>query len=215
MDRDEILTRYRRYREIGIAHHSAALKHVSRQSILDNTGRLGLRQGRDLVADSENELMLAFDLAIYAARHGHSRAIDRYAKAAPIAPGSDEALVLDAMRTARFGIYRVQRRHDTVGLVVLDIAREIDIWLVDEGLEQTTDEEIAFAARLCQFSDFAMTSGMVVPVDHELLEQAFDAVPVLARGEPEEIMADSRFITTLYRAVIARGYFALGGDEEE
>ena len=65
-----------------------------------------------LVAESLDEMTLAFDLAIHTARPGHSRAIDRYARAAQLPPGSDEFVVLEAMRQARFSVWRVERRHE-------------------------------------------------------------------------------------------------------
>ena len=57
-------------------------------------------------AESFDELTLAFDLAIHTARPDRTRAVDRYAGAAQLQPGSDEALVLEAMRRARFSVWR-------------------------------------------------------------------------------------------------------------
>jgi hypothetical protein len=51
-----------------------------------------------LIADSEEELTLVFDLAIYTAKEGRSQAIDRYASMAQLPSGTDELLMLDAMR---------------------------------------------------------------------------------------------------------------------
>ena len=215
MDRDEILTRYRRLRDIRVAHYEAALKCVSRPGIFDSARRLGLRQGQHLTTENPGELTLILDLSIYAGKDGHSRAIDRYAKAAAPAAGGEDAFVLDAMRAARFGVWRVVRRHETVGLVVLDAVRKVESWLVDERLEEAAEEGDSFATRLCQLGDFATTIGAIVPVDSEMLEEAFDAVPPLARGKPDDIIEDTRFVAAIYRAAIARGYFALDGDEEE
>jgi hypothetical protein len=51
---------------------------------------------------SQNAMIaVVFDLAIYAAKQGRSRAIDRYAQAAQLLHGFDEALMLEAMRRAR------------------------------------------------------------------------------------------------------------------
>jgi hypothetical protein len=54
---------------------------------------------------------MAFDLAIYTAPAGRSRAIDRYARSARFDPGSDEAIMLEAMCKARFAVLSVQHRH--------------------------------------------------------------------------------------------------------
>jgi hypothetical protein len=64
-----------------------------------------------------DDLNLAFELAIHTAPKDRSRAID-YARAVRLAPGSDEALVLEAMRCARFSIISFVRRHAVAGLIV-------------------------------------------------------------------------------------------------
>jgi hypothetical protein len=59
-----------------------------------------------------NELNFVNDLVVHTAPAARSRAIDRYARSAQLAPGSDEALVLEAMRVARFAILVIERRHE-------------------------------------------------------------------------------------------------------
>jgi hypothetical protein len=212
MDREEVLARYRRWRKISVDHHSAASRHLSRQAILDGARRLGLCRGRQIIADSGDELTLIADFALYTAGKGRLRGIDRYARAAALPPGSDEAFVLDAMCAAPFGLWRVQRRHEMVGVIVSDLSEEESgerIWLVDEGLDKSAAPGSAFAARLARFGDFAMHSGVVVPLDRAMLEDAFDA---LSEGE-EDWIEHPRFIGTLYRIAIERGYFALNDEK--
>jgi hypothetical protein len=91
--RGEVLARYRRLRAISVQHHSKVLEFLSHDAILHQARRLGLAQGKTLVVDNMEELHLAFDLAIHTAEMGRSRAIERYARSAQLAPGSDEALV--------------------------------------------------------------------------------------------------------------------------
>ena len=74
-DREEILTRYRRLREISTRHHSEALRFIPRSVLLGQARRLGLTAGKMLVADSMDELTLAFDLCLYTAAPGRSRGI--------------------------------------------------------------------------------------------------------------------------------------------
>jgi hypothetical protein len=84
MTRDEILQRYHYLRAISTGHHSGALKFLSRQGLLEHAKRLGLATGGMLVAESEAEMTLVFDLALYTAKEGRSRALDRYARATPL-----------------------------------------------------------------------------------------------------------------------------------
>jgi hypothetical protein len=115
MQREEILERYRHLRAISTRHHSAALDCLARPAILEQARHLRLAYGQALVAESEEEMTLIFDLAIHTAKPGRSRAIDRYAKAAALSSGSGEARVLEAMCGARFSIWRIERYHEPPG----------------------------------------------------------------------------------------------------
>jgi hypothetical protein len=66
LSRAEVLARYRQLREISKQHHSAVLQFLSGDAIMSQARRLGLAQGKTLVADSMDDLNLAFDLVIHA-----------------------------------------------------------------------------------------------------------------------------------------------------
>jgi len=203
--RDAVLARYRHLREISRRHHSDALKFLSKDAIVHHARRLGLADGNTLILDSMDELTLAFDLAIYTAPGGRSRVIDRYARSARFAPGSDEALVLEAMCNARFAIVSVQRRHQSAGLIVVDLFRNIELWLVDEGLERSLSAGTAFATRYYAPDRFVITAGVGMPVDLDLLTSALDSAPQLLRKSQAEAIEDRRFAEAVYRAAIADG----------
>jgi hypothetical protein len=205
LGRTEVLARYRHLRQISKQHHSAALDFLSKDGIISQARRLGLTQGKTLVLDSMDDLNLAFDLAIHTAPKDRSRAIDRYARAAGLSPESDEGLVLDAMRHARFAIIVILRRHDVAGLVVEDLCRGGEVWLVDEGLESSLPDGAALATRLCTPEDFAMTAGVLVPIDIELIEDAIADTPQLLRNRREELIDDRRFAEAIYRVALASG----------
>ena len=203
--REEILARYRSLREIGRRHHGEALKFVSSSALLEQARRLGLTVGKTLVAESMDELTLAVDLSLYTAAPGRSRAIDRHARSAGASPGSDDDVVLQAMCHTRSSIWQVKGRHDTAGLLVEDLMRRESVWLVDENLERTAPAGMALALRVRKPEAFAMTCGVIVPVDAALMDRVFDAVLGRVRGEPDVIANDRRFPTALYRLAIAAG----------
>lgn len=205
MDRDAIIERYRHLHDILVEHNAALVKHVSRQNIFDQARRLGLREGNRIFADSDDEITLVFDLAIYAPGRGRSRAIDRYRRALRLPPGSDEAHVVESMCAARFSIWRVERRHELAGLVVLDVIRRTEQWLVDLGLELTAEDGMSFAGHLFTPGPFSMTTGMPVPVDGEILEEVFDDLPPRHAPEPSSLADDPLFATLVCRAALAHG----------
>jgi hypothetical protein len=205
MTRSEILARYRHLRRIGKEQHQAVLDVIAPNVVLDWAKRLGLTWGRTVLLESELELVLAEDLAIYLPRPGRSLPLDRYARAARLAPGSDEAIVLEAMRRARFSLWRVERRHETMGLVLRDLLRGEDIWLADEALERSARPGLAMAARLLQPEAFAMTARIAVPVTPDLMEEVFARAPALRRVQGDALARDPHFAIGIYRAAVATG----------
>ena len=205
MTRDEILQRYRHLRIISIGHHSGAMGFVSKQAVLEHAKRLGLATGGMLVAESEAEMTLVFDLALYTAKERRSRALDRYARATPLPPGSDAARMLEAMRQARFSVWRINRRHETAGLIITDVLREAEVWLVDEQLEASATEGLSFAGRVCEPDRFAMSCGVIVPVDRELMQEVTLDMLAWRRSDPEHVAQDPRFALAIYRAAVDSG----------
>jgi hypothetical protein len=203
--RGEVLARYRHLRQISKRHHSEVIKFLSQDTIMRHARRLGFIRGKSIILDNMDDLALAFDLAIHTAPDGRSRAIDRYARSARLAPGSDEALMLEAMRNARFGVVSVLRRHPSAGLIVADLFRETELWLVDEGLEMSLPNGAAFATRYYAPDPFLMTAGVTVPIDLNLLSSALESAPQVLRKSHVEAIQDRRFAEAVYRVALADG----------
>ncbi len=202
--RSEVLARYRRLREISGRHQQEAVNLVSQDAVWYQARRLGLADGRTIF-DDVVEFKYVLDLAIHTARPGRTSAIDRYARAAQFAPESDEARMLEAMRNSRFTVFSVERRHETAGLIVTDLVRRKEIWLVDEGMESTVSEGYIFATRIYTPDFFSMTAGAGVPVDVELLEDVLDEVSPLTHKGIEAAVDDRRFAETVFRIAIESG----------
>jgi hypothetical protein len=206
MTRTETLTRYRRLRQISKKHNHAIIDIIAPGVLLDWAKRLDLgTQGKSVVLGTENEMMLAEDLATYLPRLGRSHPLDRFARTAQFAPGSDEAIVLKAMRESCFSLWRVERRHETTGVILRDLLREEDIWLVDETMEQSARPGLEIAGRILKPGGFAMTARIVVPIDPDLLEEAFTRAPALRHARGDTLAGDPRFAIAIYRVAIANG----------
>jgi len=108
-------------------------------------------------------------------------------------------------RHARFSVWRVEHRHETAGLVISDVLREAEEWLVDEKLEASAPEGMAFAGRVCDPDRFAMTCGVIVPVTRDLIEDVTLDTLAWRRGDPGQVAQDPRFATAIYRAAINSG----------
>ncbi len=203
--RAEIIDRYRRFRVVSKRHNSGALKCLSSEALMEQARRLGIARGRTLILDSEDELTLACDLALYARQGGRKRPLDRYAASQRFAPDSDEARVLDAMLAARFALIRVERRHSETGLIVRDLMREEEFWLVDEGMESSAPIGFKIATRVYSPGDFHMAAGVFVPLEGALLTNAFERRPLLLRMNLDQTAEDRRFAEAIYREAIRAG----------
>ena len=113
--------------------------------------------------------------------------------------------MLDAIRVARFSVWRFERRHETAGMIVTDVLRDSETWLVDEALTMSAQPGLTFASRLCWPGEFAVTCGVVVPVNADLLEDVVLDSLAWRRAHPEELAGDPRFATAIYRGAINAG----------
>jgi hypothetical protein len=178
---------------------------VPRQAIVEYARFLGFLVGKTIVADSEDEFAMIFDLAIHSPRHTRSRAFERCRHSARLPVDSDEARVLDALCAARFTVARIERRHDVSGLVALDLLRDAELWLMDLNMEASAPDGFVIAAHLITIDGFSMTTGMPVPVNRDALNDALDGLPKARAGTPEALADDPLFAGLIWRAARARG----------
>jgi hypothetical protein len=206
MQQQEIVERYRRMRKISNRHHNAALDFLTRPAMIEPAKRLGLASGNTLILDSDEEMALVCDLAVHTAKPGRSRAIDRYARAMAFAPGSEEDLVLEAIRVAQFSVWSVVRRHDVAGLIVADAMSQEETWLMDEHMTRSLSPGYMFAARLSRPAAFAMTCGVIVPIDPETFhDELHDNDAALRLARRAQSVGDAAFAATVYRIAIDSG----------
>ena len=204
--RDEVIGRYRQVREISRQINDGLRKLVPRSAIIKHARKLDLTFGRIMLLDSVDQMAFLFDLAIYTAPPERTRAIDRYARTARFEPGSDEARVFEAMRNARFVFGTVERRHETAGLIIGDVLRQTDFWLIDQGLESTVENGGVLATRVFTPDEFSVTCGVMMPLDEMILEEVIQEILPRAKKQTlEELADDRRFAETIYRTAMAHG----------
>jgi hypothetical protein len=200
--REEILGHYRRDRAISVEIQTGALSQISRSAVLRQAKRLGLSDGQVLSVSHEDELTLVFDLLLYTIPSGgRSRGIDRYARVHRPVPGSDKGRVLSALQGSHFSLFQVKERHSTVGLIMTDLLREGEIWLVDESLEASAQVGAVLGTRLARPETFAITCGVLVAVDPETLSELASLIDD-ADAVPAELADDPRFAESLYKLAL-------------
>jgi len=203
--REEVFACYQQLRAISKRHNDKLTQLISTGSLLQQARRLGLARGKTLLLEDMDELAYVFDLAIHTAPPSRTRVIDRYAQAAKFAPGSDEARVLEAMQAAQFAILEVVRRHETAGLIMLDVYRDIEVWLVDIGLEASLRDGEILATRLYTPDRFSITAGVCIPFDLDILDSALERMPQRLLKRDRSVIDDRRFAEAIYRGALDAG----------
>ena len=203
--RAEIISRYRRLRAISKTHANGAIQYMARDVFRDQARRLGIVHGKTFVLNTMDELDFAYDLTLHGRQGTRKRPLDRYAAAQCFHPESDEARVLQAMLGARFVLIRVERLHAEAGLIVTDLARDQEFWLLDEGMEKTAPLGWKAATRVYAPEDFFMAAGVFLPLDGDFLADALACRPHLLSMDTEEGINDRRFAEALYREAIRSG----------
>jgi hypothetical protein len=206
LSRAGILSRYRRYSDIRKDIQTAALENVADSRFLAHAKRVGLSDGKVLFTDDDVELTLVFDLALYTAQPGRTRAIDRCARRRLSVSTPDEAFVLQGLQASRFSIFRTIGRCEPAGVLLEDLMRGGTICLLDEGLEQSARPGEVFAMRVAPIEAFVITCGAVVPLDSETFEEIIDFLTDGAPGAELAALADDRrFAASLYELAIELG----------
>ena len=204
--RHDALTNYRAARDAICRHLNGAMKFTSGKAIKQAARKIGLLSSSVIVADSFSEMALAFDLVVFGAATDRSRAIDRYARASRFPAGSIDATVLEAMRVSKFHIIQVKARHEIAGLVVDEVFRQDELWLMNEGFEETAEDGLVLAGRLVRLGPFCATAGATVPLDRNVLQDALYSM-VVARNRDfgPKTLDDPRLPEAIYAAAIRNG----------
>lgn len=150
---------------------SAAARRIPRVSAASQARALGLGWKDDEVqVANEAQFQLVLDLGVFGPMGGHSRALDREAKAGEYPEGSEEAAVLAALSRAHFTLFRVVGAHPEGGVEADDLLRGTKLRIEDRFLTREDMAGIGFAGRLMRLGPFEMTCGALAPVTDEVIE---------------------------------------------
>lgn len=158
--------------------------------------RLGLPVEHELTQVSEYELAFAFDVGTYTAPPGRSRAIDRVARRYA-GLRTEAALVLNALTRSWFSVFRVVGQHPDGGLLLEDLLRGGEAWVVDEVLAEHSTTGGVLATRLGRVRGFAMTCGVVAVLDETWAAKLREVVR--DGGLAEDLANDIRFMEAIWR----------------
>ena len=203
MEREDILSRYRQFRDISNHMKEDARKHLSEAAVLRLAKRIGMARGRTLFCDSDNEYELLTDLALFMpSANGGPSAARRYARSVAPPAGSQQAAMLQAMLRSRLSVWTPDRRHDVAGLVFIDMLTKEETWVVDMNLEASFQEGAVFAGRIAQPAEFAMIFGILAPIR---AEELFELIETEDRRRPADGDPEAAFGLAICAAALRTG----------
>jgi hypothetical protein len=167
---------------------TGASQRIPAVSLASQARALSLWDGRQPRAGDEAQFALLMDLAVFDPVGGHTRALDRQARADEPAPGTEDAIMLAALQGARFGLWRALGPHPEGGGWVAPMLIEPlppsdpmpgqAFQVMDSGLPKIAPGA-GFAGRLAwpEGAGFAMTCGALAACDTRVLQVILLGLP--------------------------------------
>jgi len=200
----QLVSRYKETRKIICDLQNGALLNYISEKTLDVCGKkLGVLQNKTLVLNDMDQIGVIIDYCIYDYREEGLNAINRYMDDSQLDPDSEKYRVVKAMSESFYTLVQVEDVLPGVGARVNDVMGNKQFLLADLGLSKTAGKGLVVATRLLPFEDFVTTSGAVLPVDMETLEEIFDyAFEHYGTEDGEYIEVDIRQRADLTAAII-------------
>ena len=118
----------------------------------------------------------------------------------------DEARLFEALCASRFSLFRAIGRRKPAGVRLVDLMRGSEVWLLDEGIEQSAKSGALFAMRVASIEGFVVTCGAVIPVDGEAAEVLTRFLADVGDDDILPMLADDpRFADFVYGLAIEFG----------
>jgi hypothetical protein len=201
------LDRHQRFRAILRRHQNAAAATIP-VPLMPKCGRdFGLLKGKQLQLETDAELIILMDHALYDRRDRGKTTVQRYLEKLPQTDDSDEALVRAAMAAHRYSLYEVATVHPGVGLVHRDLVRGGTVFVVDVAMSQTIAAGALMAERLLPLPDYWAPSGAGFPISPEAAwEIQQTLVPALEASEDDLTAMSPEAAADLATAILRAGF---------
>jgi hypothetical protein len=121
-------------------------------------------QGNTLVFDSEDEMAVLMDYCLHDVRRQGVTVVERYLADSPPPADSDEMVLLQALRRARYALLVVESLEPGVGAQVRDLWRDEPFFLFDVGLSRSGRVGLTLACRVMEPEGIRMTTGTALPI---------------------------------------------------
>lgn len=206
---ESTIDRYRRIRLRVSELQSVIARTLGRDGLQSSAKVLGMVSHKTIVVDSEAEMMLLMEYAIYDQRaHDGLTPVRRYFRHHPVPPQHEDHAVAVAMQNATYRIVRIDRRVPDSGVDVTDILTRGSFHLTDLSMSHHAAEGGVLGVRTLSFDDMAMTTGAGVPLLPETVDELLHIIEgILSRsgGSSRHKKDPAEFSTAVLKAAIRTG----------
>lgn len=162
---------------------NSAARRVPAASAASQARALGLWHKGEVRVANDAQFGLVLDLGVLGPVGDHTPAIEREAKAGE--HDFDEAKVLDALREARFALFRVAGPHAEGGVAAEDLLSGETLRIEDRALAQPDRVGRGFAGRLMALGGAWMTCGALAGLSDAAVGELLGFVSVAGESPPE------------------------------
>lgn len=188
-----------------IALHTKIFKKLTNEDYKTCAKHLGVWQHKALALESDNEVDLFTDYAIYGYRpHGFNMA-EKFLRLFSKEADDFELALLRRMRSARYAIYQVEETNGTDSIKAADVISKAPYRLVNHLLAQTAYQGLILAGYLVDFDEFSIQSGATVLVTREIFEanEVAGVIDQISDDQLTDFLNNSANGAKLARAVVS------------
>jgi hypothetical protein len=159
------IEQYMRLRTAGRGLTSRILDTMPRRAVEAIGRELGVLRDDTLILDSEDMLGVIMDCCLFDWVEEGQNLVERYAEQHPPPPETDEAVLLEAMRRARYRILAPQSLVPGAGVRCEDVVTREPLFLMDILFSRSPDlTQYALATRTFPFGEYWTTDGAGLPI---------------------------------------------------
>ncbi len=190
-----LVKKYKKYRKVGQALNNQVLETFGDGRIGEATRLLGIRKGKTIILEDENQMQPLMDFTLYDCRQDGKNAVEQY-QAEIGGKTKIERELLAGMLHSYTSLFRVESiRKAESALVLSDLLTEQEpVKIIDLGFSETAVPGLLIFLRLIPLDDFNMSAGFSFIFSGDREEHLLRQHKILLRKVKSEETAVKRFV---------------------
>src|SRR5262245_29322807 len=117
----ESVSRYMRLRQLGMPFNTKLTKALTKWDMEEGARKIGIFQDGKIVLEDDSTIAVLMDFCLHDIWRDGFNAIERFYRLSPPPIDSDEMMMLEAKRAARFSMFMANQLEPGVGVHVRDL----------------------------------------------------------------------------------------------